>query len=716
MRKQGNHLIGSNSPYLLEHVQNPVDWYPWGDEALDKARREDKPIFLSVGYSSCHWCHVMARESFEDPDVAKSLNAHFVAIKVDREERPDIDDTYMLAVQMLTGSGGWPMSVMLTPDRKPFFGATYLPRAHFLDVLEQVADLWRPQRTEIDASAERLVVAMRGVASADSAGAFDPEAEDRAVAELARRFDAERGGFSPAPKFPSEPQVLFLLDRHARTGDPKALGMAVTTLDQIARGGIRDHLGGGFHRYSTDGEWRVPHFEKMLYNQAQLALAYLRAALQAGRPDFKDPARETLEFALREMRDPAGGFWSALDADSEGEEGRFYVWTAAEIGRVLGGDAAAFGMAFGVQPGGNFRDEATNATTGTNILHLDGNGKGAASPLPELRSKLLEVRAGRVRPHTDDKVLTGWNGMMLRALAVASVELGEPRYLEAACQISAFLKAKMWKDGGLLRSFRKGKADVDGGLEDYAQVVRGLLELHRATGVPVELAFAREVADAMVLRFGGGEGAFVLHAGDGALVSLKSGEDGAVQNANGVAAVALALLGHVTGDATYAAGAAQILGGLGKIVGRMPSAFPTLLTARSTLASSRSSSSEDVVSLLADPEEVVAGGAGRLSMRVRDGWHVNGPGAKGLVPATVELESPKGWTVIPHFPVERERIGGEVLEVLAGAVPVEIVFQPPGGTPAGLYLVEGVVGWQACSETACLRPARRTVTFRVRVS
>ncbi|MGH3449623.1 MAG: thioredoxin domain-containing protein, partial [Haloechinothrix sp.] len=453
-----NRLILEDSPYLIQHAHNPVDWYAWGEDAFDKARREDKPVFLSIGYSTCHWCHVMERESFDNVEVARYLNEHFVAIKVDREQRPDVDDIYMTAVQLLTGRGGWPMSSWLTPDGEPFFGGTYYPRDVFLNILQQVVQAWRDQRPEVVNQASRLAAAVKQVtAAAGEAAELGEEVLAAAVEQSLARHDPRLGGFSPAPKFPHEPELLFLLDRVLRTRDGKALAAVETSLDHMARGGIYDQMGGGFHRYSTDARWLVPHFEKMLYNQAHLSRAYLEAYRITGNRLHERVARQTLDYVLRDMTSPEGGFYSATDADSEGREGEFFVWTPEQIRQVLPKEDAELAIAlFGVTEGGNFEGKKT-------ILHLPESLSAYSeanevdrdvlfSRVDRIRQRLYEAREKRIHPLRDDKIVTAWNGMMITSLARAADLLGDERYRTAAERAAELLwKTNRREDGSLWR-------------------------------------------------------------------------------------------------------------------------------------------------------------------------------------------------------------------------------------------------------------------------
>ena len=587
-----NRLADEPSPYLLQHCENPVDWYPWGEEAFARARAEDLPIFLSVGYSTCHWCHVMEHESFENEDIAGVLNRSFVPVKVDREERPDVDRVYMAFVQATTGSGGWPMSVWLTPELKPFYGGTYFPpssrwgRPGFAEILAEIAKRWRESRAELAASADGVIERLRDVQrNRRPSGGRLPDGELLAggVREYAGAFDARNGGFGAAPKFPRPSEMLFLLREHARTGDVEARHMVLETLRAMALGGMRDHVGGGFHRYSVDAMWRVPHFEKMLYDQAQLAIAFLETAQAGGEPSFADVARDTLAYVHRDLRHPGGGFFSAEDADSlppDGgpaaggpsaaakREGAFYVWAQAEFEALFGDDADVVRFRYGVEPDGNAPQDPHGEFTGKNLLYvargvddvarLSGRSvESVMSVLDAARPRLFEVRARRPRPSLDDKVLAGWNGLMIAAFARAArlAPLGEvpsPDPLEASAAAARFLREHLWdgERGVLLRRFRDGRAGIDGYAEDYAYVVWGLLELFQAGGDPAWLDWAKQLHATQSRLFrDDADGGWFSTSGDDAsvLLRLKEDYDGAEPSAASVTAWNLLSLAHLSG-------------------------------------------------------------------------------------------------------------------------------------------------------------------------
>ena len=589
-----NRLAHETSPYLLQHAENPVDWYPWSAEALDRARREDRPIFLSIGYSACHWCHVMEHESFEDPRIAALLNEHFVSIKVDREERPDLDQIYMNAVQALTGRGGWPMSVFLTGDLEPFYGGTYWPPTArmgmpgFDQVLAAVSNAWRERRDEVRHSAGQLTERLRSIGQmSGAAGDLNTELLDHAVAQLERVFDHRWGGFGGAPKFPHPMDLSLLLRYASRTGHRGAIEVVTHTLDRMAAGGIYDHLGGGFHRYSVDERWLVPHFEKMLYDNALLAGCYVEAFQATGRADYARVARETLDYVLREMTDREGGFYSTQDADSEGEEGRFYVWTPGEIEAVLGADAAAlFCRVYDVSEGGNFE--------GRNVLNLpktlaqcaailNRDEQELTAQLAAARARLLEHRGGRVAPALDDKVLVSWNALAIDALARAGTALAEPRYLEAAVRAADFIaRALARPDGRLLHTWRRGEARLDAYLDDYAYLANALVTLYEAMYDERWLDRALDLAETMLAHFADGqEGGFYFTADDHEqlIMRQKDVQDASVPSGNSMAATALLRLARLTGRSDLERAAEGTLRSLAQLMRSAPSATGQMLIA-----------------------------------------------------------------------------------------------------------------------------------------
>ncbi|MCP4642550.1 MAG: thioredoxin domain-containing protein [bacterium] len=567
-----NRLANETSPYLLQHARNPVDWYPWGEEALQRARDEDKPIFLSIGYSACHWCHVMEHESFENEAIAALLNEHFVNIKVDREERPDLDEIYMTAVQLMTGSGGWPMSVFLTPDLKPFYAGTYFPpedrfgRPGFMRVVTQLAQVWREEREKVLGSADQTTAAVQRAMTGRPSSGTEAVSRDQvqgAVRALQQTFDPTDGGFGGAPKFPSGPSIALLLRWHVTTGDEEALKMATVTLRKMYEGGVYDHLGGGFHRYSTDAQWLVPHFEKMLYDNAQLAEAYLEAYQLTHDALYRHVAEDIFEYVLRDMQNPEGGFYSSEDADSEGEEGKFYVWTWDELMSVLGEEEGGlFCRHYGVREGGNF-DSHESYHQGQNILHL-GSASDDAEPglsaeeleqrLAQSREKLLTVRGGRVRPGLDDKILTSWNGLMINAFAKGYQVLGDERYKDAAVRAGAFMVREMDRDGTLLRTHRNGESRLPAYLDDHAFLCDALVSLYEATFDVRWLEAADSLAGRMVDGFWDSDaGGFFFTTVDhtNLLVRTRPMHDSAEPSGNSIAAQALLRLARLTGKGDY---------------------------------------------------------------------------------------------------------------------------------------------------------------------
>ncbi len=579
-----NRLINETSPYLLQHADNPVDWYAWGDEALAQAKAEDKPILLSIGYSACHWCHVMERESFENESIAMLMNRDFINIKVDREERPDLDAVYMEAVQMLTGSGGWPMTVFLTPEGKPFYGGTYFPPVDrhnmpgFPRLLETISKAYRDQRGEIDRATQQLASQMGRSGQVQSGrNPLTVEVLHQAYSNLASGFDYQNGGIGTAPKFPQPMTLELLLRYHNRGFNPRALEMVELTLDKMAYGGIYDQIGGGFHRYSTDAYWLVPHFEKMLYDNALLARLYLHAHLVTGRPLYRRITEETLDYVLREMTDSLGGFYSAQDADSEGEEGKFFVWTPLEVQSVLGeGNGNLIGGYFGLTDAGNFEGKTifNVPQDPDSFCREQGVDRDQFEAMVRTaKTALREVRDRRVHPLLDDKVLASWNGLMLRSFAEAAVALDRSDYLDAAVKNAAFLLETMMPQGRLLRTYRQGRAKLLGYLEDYAFVADGLLALYEATFEPHWLEQASALADSMIhLFWDETSGAFYDTGSDHESLVIRPRDvfDNAQPCGGSVVADLLLRLAVVTGNQDYAAKATTPLRALHDLMVRAP--------------------------------------------------------------------------------------------------------------------------------------------------
>jgi uncharacterized protein YyaL (SSP411 family) len=575
-----NRLINETSPYLLQHAHNPVDWYAWSDEALERARREDRPILLSIGYSACHWCHVMEHESFENASIARLMNENFVNIKVDREERPDIDQIYMNAVQMMTGSGGWPLTVFLLPDGRPFFGGTYFPpedaygRPGFRRVLDTMAEAYRSQRDDVLSNATAVGEQLSQRTFKSSAAPVDAALLDSAAGVLVSAFDPRHGGFGRAPKFPASMAIDFLLRYQHRTGNDRALHMATFTLDKMAYGGLYDQVGGGFHRYSTDDRWLVPHFEKMLYDNALLARAYLDAYRITGKPLYKRITEETLDFVVREMRDASGAFYSTQDADSEGMEGKFYIWSLREFQEIAGPDADELADYFNVTEHGNFE--------GHNILNVPEPREGLESKIDAVRQRLFAAREKRVKPGRDEKVLTDWNGLMLRAFADAANYLGRDDYRAVAESNANFILTTLWNGSRLLHSFKDGRARFNGYVDDYANLIDGLFALYELTFDEKWMDHAVRIADRMIELFWDDEdgGFFFTSADHESLITrTKDFFDNATPSGNSVTADGLLRMGALLDRRDYREKAERILSKVANLMRQYPTGFGRALAA-----------------------------------------------------------------------------------------------------------------------------------------
>jgi uncharacterized protein YyaL (SSP411 family) len=744
-----NRLARESSPYLLLHADNPVDWYPWGEEAFEKARREDRPIFLSVGYSTCYWCHVMERESFSDPAIAQALNQGFVSIKLDREERPDLDEIYMAATQLLTRSGGWPNSLFLTPDLKPFFAGTYFPprdamgRPGFSRILASLREAWALRRTEVLQQAETIAEAMQEhLASSSAAPGPLPDAEVVAGAErgLAARFDPLHGGFGRAPKFPSPSNLFFLLDLAQDSGggaeDAQVREMLVTTLDRMARGGIQDHLAGGFHRYSTDALWLVPHFEKMLYDNAALARLYAEAEPLAPGRGFAAVARATLDFVLAEMTGPDGEFHSAIDAETDGHEGAYYTWTAEELRSLLAPDQhALLAKVYGFDGRPNF--EGTRY-----VLHLPaplaeagaslGLGEGVLRErLAPGRRALLAARSRRPRPLLDDKVLTDWNGLMIGALARASVLLAEPRYLDAARRAAEFVLSRLASGGALLHAWRGGQARIPAFLDDYAFLVEGLLRLFDATG---EERFREEAKhlqaeqDGRLLDEAGGY--FAAGEDPRLLFRAKPAFDGAVASGNGFAALNLLELAGLQGDPSLRRRAEDVLRCFSEGLSAVPLAHVTLVRAlrrlhREPVAALSAASAaapppaSSAVESLEDEAREVVEVKGRLGsgeewkpftveLKLAAGWHLyaNAAGPSTVVPTSLGPVLGR-LRNLRYPPGEPAGEGAASVLVYRDRAQLHGEIEHKGGGAPSLELT-----YQACNESRCLPPITRLVRLQ----
>jgi len=584
-----NRLVFEKSPYLLQHARNPIKWWPWSEAAFAEAKRLDKPVFLSVGYATCHWCHVMAHESFEDEEVAALINERFIAIKVDREERPDIDDVYMQVTQAMTGSGGWPMTVLMTPDKHPFFAGTYFPKESLAGrpgikmLVTELHKAWVEKRDEVESTATAISEQLATMTAGSPGGDLDVAIFDTAYEQFAAQYDAKMGGFSMRPKFPVPPNLNFLMRYHLRSGKPEALEMVEKTLTEIRRGGIYDQVGFGIHRYSTDREWLVPHFEKMLYDQALLTVAYLEAYQITGKEFYARTAREILAYVERDMKSVTGGFYSAEDADSEGVEGKFYVWTTAGIREVLGEEDGDFFIeTFHLTEEGNFLEEATQVRTGENIPHLKEELLDEARARVEsLRVKLYEKRETRVHPFKDDKILTDWNGLMISAIAKAAKILGDEAYAATATKAADFVLTELIdEEGRLLKRYRQGESGLTAHIEDYAFMIRGLLDLYETTFEVRYLEKAVElqaIADEFFLDEEKGGYFTVAEDAEQLIVRAKKLYGGAIPSGNAVSISNLSRLYRMTGNPGYAKRNDELIRAFSGEIGQQPMVYPVAL-------------------------------------------------------------------------------------------------------------------------------------------
>jgi len=761
--KEFNRLIHEKSPYLLQHARNPVDWYPWGPEAFAKAKKEGKPIFLSVGYSTCHWCHVMERESFETEAVAKILNEFYVSIKVDREERPDIDQIYMTATQVLAGQGGWPNSLWLTPAGKPWYAGTYFPpddkfgRPGFKKILTQLAKAWKAQNAEIlkrsGEIAARIKQYTSGKSRTPASGKISYRLLENATGAMGMMFDPRMGGFGRAPKFPPHSSLQLLLSEYKRTKSDRLLHMASVTLDAMARGGIHDHVGGGFHRYATDPIWLLPHFEKMLYDNAQLARAYVNAYELTGQERHKRTAMDIYGWVLREMTDAGGGFYSALDADSEGEEGLFYVWTRKEVVEILGAKAGdEFYKAYGFAEGGNFRDQATGKKPGTNIPHFPEAFEAVARKLktdPDAlrkrlsaaRNKLLKVRVKRIWPYKDDKILTSWNGLMIEALAYGGRGLKDPRLTAAAEKAAAFVLKHMRKDGRLLRTYRGGGAKLNAYLDDYAFMGLALVELHRTTGDKKWLTEAASLADVMLKNYSDpdGGGFFFTSSDHEELLSrTKDPFDRAVPAGNAVAVRLLVELGHLTGQAKYRTAAEKSLKAFLPFMQRSPRGMSTLLhaagryldTAPPATATTKPAADATAQAgpvkveafasrLTAEPGETIDL---NVLITIEKGWHINSskPLARNLIATGLKLKGSSQVTLGKVlWPAGKKATFGfsdEPLSVYEGKIQIPAKLRIAKDLFTGQAKIDLTLTAQPCSNKSCLLPIDHKLPLTIKVT
>ncbi len=599
--RPANRLIHEQSPYLLQHAHNPVDWYPWGKGAFESAKKSNKPVFLSIGYATCHWCHVMERESFEDPDVASLMNEVFISVKVDREERPDIDSVYMKVCQLLTGSGGWPLTIIMTPEKRPFFASTYIPKENrfgrmgMMELIPKIKELWENNSAELEASADKIVSTLKESSEKIQTKKLSEKTLDAAHLQLEQQFDSEHGGFGLSPKFPAPHNLLFLLRYWKRTGKENALHMVEQTLQGMRRGGLFDHIGYGFHRYSTDAQWLVPHFEKMLYDQALLAMAYTEAFQITRNTDYKNTAKEIFAYILRDMTSSEGAFYSAEDADSEGEEGKFYLWRIEEIQKALGQNKAELAQqVFNIRKDGNFVEEASRKKTGANIPHLKKSMEEIAtemnlSPkllnknLESIRASLFRVREKRIRPLKDDKILVDWNGLMIAALAKGARAFNESGYADAARQASDFILSHMRdKDGRLFHRNREGQSSITAFLDDYAFLIWGLIELYQTNFNIKYLQGALDLNEQLIKHFWDGKnGGFYFTPDDGEELLLRNKEvyDGAIPSGNSVEMLNLLRLGRLTASPEFEKKAAQILRIFSEHIEYSPASFTQMMSA-----------------------------------------------------------------------------------------------------------------------------------------
>jgi len=755
-----NRLILEQSPYLLQHAHNPVNWYAWGKEAFAKAKKENKPIFLSIGYSTCHWCHVMERESFDNETIADYINKNFVAIKVDRERRPDVDKTYMTALMLIKGNGGWPMSSILTPEGEPFFSGTYFPPDLFLQVLQRATELWQAEETQLRQIAEKITTAVqsrqRGLKLAEHIG---KERVQLAVLKILNQFDEMQGGFSQAPKFPNETYLFLLLDNVIREQDNEVFEALKLTMSMMAQGGIYDQVGGGFHRYATDNEWLVPHFEKMLYNQAHLARTYLQLFAMTHDTEYERVVRQTLDYVLREMRAKSGGFYSASDADSEGEEGKYFLWTLEQMQQVLDPDQAKRAIAlYGVTKAGNFSEQPTEGNAGTNILNLSDSlaefAKVNKLPLKQLyddvdqiRNRLYKQRQTRIVPAIDKKIVTAWNGMMITSFALAGKQLKKAEYVNAAAKAGDYL----WQNhhfadngnSGLWRASLDGRPSVPATQADYAYLAQGYLALYDATEESRWLERSEQLSKAMIRLFWDKEeGGFYMSALDQEVPLFdrpKDIYDGAIPSANAVALEVLSQLYYRTGDDYYHGKAMAMIASLSSLIKNAPESFAYLLRAVNQLNFGELA--------FADSGALQYGGKGHvridyevlsqksldkdrleveiaIQIKIDNGWHINSryPLDEELVATSVDLDKQlaRQWKLsrVEYPPGEELKLkfNDSPLSLYQGTVNLNVLLEslPSSVAPANGNKMDTVplhLSYQSCSDKICLAPQTSTFHF-----
>jgi len=788
--KYTNRLVDENSPYLRMHAHNPVDWYPWGEAAFKKAKQEDKPIFLSVGYSTCYWCQVMERESFTDPEVAKIINQNYVPVKVDRERRPAIDQKYMMATRMIAGRGGWPNSVWLTPDGKPWMAGTYFPRDRFMQILNRLSDVWQNQRQKVEQQANRLsqAIEQRSGSMVQQAGTkpVNRELIDKALSHYAQRFDSAEGGFRGAPKFPPHGTLRFMMNEHERESTDQLKTQITSTLDAMWLGGMHDHVGGGFHRYSTDGEWKLPHFEKMLYDNAQQIHNFAQGHALFGEHRYREAVADTYAWLERKMKGDRGGFYSAINAEVDGHEGKTYVWHYDEILEVLGKeDGRLFAEIYNVKENGNYREEASGEKPGTNVLHLDKPVAQIASErgmdaeklrdrLAAMRKTLLERRLKWQQPEIDDKIVAGWNGLMIEALAYAGRTLDEPRYIERAEKAAGFILDYMVRGGQLMRIYRDGKLSQLGYLDDHAYLAAGFLELYRATGHPRYLDKATWLADQMLTRFADEEGGGFFYTTTAheqpfgnRTKNLTSG--GNTPTPNGTAARVLLSLGRMTDTPKYTKAANDTLESLSGIMWQAPQSVDALVLAASdklapdepvAVPDSPKSSETGADQSAGDDREAASTGDSanaapvtgepdatkegspvgvrvfgpakpiapgeqatiHVALDIKEGWHLYGenPDVDFLVPSSVSVTSQNEAITVgdvqrPEPTRKKDPVLEKTLNTYSGTIWFQLpVTASPDASPGETALsVETTT--QACDDSRCLPPNTQALTLSLRI-
>ena len=750
-----NRLVDQTSPYLLQHAHNPVQWYPWGDEAFAKAKLENKPIFLSVGYSTCYWCHVMEVESFEDEEVAAVINEHFIAIKVDREERPDIDEQYMLATQLIAKRGGWPNSVWLTPDGKPWMAGTYFPKQGFIQVLLQLADVWKNRRDEVNQQADILTKATQQMSrpTMNEGIELTSQLTKQATDLLVARFDPSLGGFGGAPKFPPHGTLQLLIQQFRETGDKSLLKPISVTLDAMWLGGIHDHIGGGFHRYSTDAEWLLPHFEKMLYDNAQLVQAYVDGYQITGNMRYSEAVADIHGWVKREMTSPEGAFYSALDSGEVGKEGEAYVWPVNRLQGLLGAaDAALFAEIYNFRPEGNFKEQSTGKRMETNIPHLKQSietmaakrGRSEqelAGSLAQMRNKMLVERQTWPQPRVDDKVLTSWNGLMIGSLACAGRVLHEPSYIESASRAADFILKKMVSDEVLLRTYRDGVAKIPGYLDDYAYFVHGLIELHRATGDPRWLDQATRLTKRMLSEFEDQDnGGFFFTTASHEDLMLRTkhlGGGGNMPNPNGVVVQVLIQLDELTGEPVYRQSTKRTLESLSGLLAGQPHGVEALLVASSQyLTKTKSESPKTVppteqsrrvnaVTIRISPTRWIAKPGDAITIKavleIDEGWHLYGenPESEFLLASTVTVDASEqvaiGKMKSPQAQSKLDPILQQTLSTYSGRIEFEVPLTIGSNALPGKIPLSIRVKTQACDKNRCLPPQSTSFALEIEV-